>query len=105
MDIDATNFWQTLPKVLEAISKADYVSVDLEMTGVRIKQLARPSTRPSLQQIYQEARDGAEAFQVLEVGLTCIRWDDEVEAYWTESYNFAITVSIMSLARTRLYTC
>ena len=34
MDVTRDNFLQELPKILEHIGKADFVSFDLEMTGI-----------------------------------------------------------------------
>jgi hypothetical protein len=77
MDIDCFNFWQTLPVVVEAISLADYVAFDLEMTGISspVSRLRDHSEKAA----YRQAIEAARTFQVLEFGLTCLAWDYQNE--------------------------
>lgn len=72
MDVDRFNFWQTLPTVLEAISLADYVAFDLEMSG--IPNLVGAS-QPTESTFYHLAAEAARTFQILQVGLTCLSYD------------------------------
>ena len=44
------------------------------MTGVRLKQASRKG-KISIEEIYQQARDGAERFGILQVGLTCVHYE------------------------------
>jgi poly(A)-specific ribonuclease len=74
MDITQSNFWVNLPVVLDTIAGADFIAIDLEMTGVKRRE-DKILRRPSPEDIYQQARRGAETFQVLQVGLTCARYD------------------------------
>jgi len=76
MEIDRSNFWRLLPQVLEAISDADYVSFDLEMTGVGFKSGPK-ILEPSAEEIYQQAKEAAQVYQVLQVGLTCLQHDQK----------------------------
>lgn len=98
--------------VLKAISEATYVAFDLEMTGIKSK-LATNSLTPTIDEVYHQAKDSAEGYQILQIGLTCIRYDklakgtpvsphlysgplpcfplSETQAYTTQSFNFSIT--------------
>lgn len=78
MDINASNFWQQLPVVLEAIADAHFVSIDLEMSGVRVKEKEKKGPPPELTmtRIYRQARHAARTFEIIQVGLTCIRHED-----------------------------
>lgn len=75
MDIDCESFWHKLPAVLQAISEATFVSIDLEMTGVTIKK-SGSNEKLSLSEAYQEAKEVADTFQILQVGLTCASYDE-----------------------------
>lgn len=90
MEINCYNSWQTLPTVIEAISRADCIFIDLEMTGV---------SGPSLYQVpqhtevtaYQLAIDAARTFQILQVGLTCISHDYKQQGYSSRTFTFQLS--------------
>ncbi|KAH6636288.1 ribonuclease H-like domain-containing protein [Chaetomium tenue] len=88
MDIDRFNFWQTLPTVLEAISLANYVSFDLEMSGI-------PSSvgvsQPAESTFYHLAAEAARTFQILQVGLTCLSYDCKHKGYEARTFTFQLT--------------
>lgn len=69
MDIDRANLWQKLPSTLKAISEAQFIPVNLEMSGILLGK-AGPRTSPSLQQIYGDAKVAAETFTIMQFGLT-----------------------------------
>ncbi len=86
MDIDSISFWRSLPDVLQAISEAAFISLDLEMTGIRTTN--RPyDEKPSLQEAYEEAKEAAETFQVLQLGLTCFGYDETSSKYLSRLFN------------------
>ncbi|ROW12430.1 hypothetical protein VMCG_00752 [Cytospora schulzeri] len=89
MDVDRANFWPKLPRILEAISEAQFVSIDLEMSGIVVK-VAESRTNPDLPQIYQDAKAAAETFTILQFGLTCICWNNEKGAYVTKTFNLPV---------------
>ncbi|KAJ4304195.1 hypothetical protein N0V88_001807 [Collariella sp. IMI 366227] len=90
MDINRFNFWQTLPTVLETISLSEYVAIDLEMTGIS----AQSSTRmfgDTETAMYWLAADAARTYQVLQMGLTCLRYDDQLKGYRARTFTYYIT--------------
>lgn len=89
MDVDRTSFWPKLPSILKAISEAQFVSVDLEMSGIIVESV-ESTPNPALQQIYQDARAAAETFTILQLGLTCICWEHEKGAYATKTFNLPV---------------
>lgn len=89
MDVDRTGFWPKLPSILGAISESQFVSVDLEMSGIIVESV-ESTPNPTLQQIYQDARAAAETFTILQFGLTCVRWEYEKGAYVTKTYNLPV---------------
>lgn len=84
MEIDRSNFWEKLPTIFKAISEAEYVAVDLEMSGI---QVGRSGPMPTLQEAYDDARIAAEAYSILQFGFTCIRWVPEEKSYVTKTFN------------------
>ena len=94
MDIDRVSFWPRLPSILRAISEAQFISVDLEMSGIAVGR-AKSIPNPSLQQIYEDAKVAAETFNILQFGLTCISWNPEKEAYLTKTFNLPVYPGIL----------
>jgi len=75
MDITRHNFWPNLLDVLEAIADAEFISVDLEMTGIVPKSAKIAS--PTADDIYAQAREAARTFQIPQIGLTCLEYHEE----------------------------
>ncbi len=97
MEVNHENFWTVLPEILESISSAEYVSIDLEMTGIGHKGHARTG-KPSLEEIYAQAKSAAESFQVLQFGLTCFHYDRAVQREYLLSYQcFELVLELMPL--------
>lgn len=94
MDIDRSNFWHKLPSIIECISLSDMISIDLEMSGIARKN-AEERANPSLRQMYEDARHAAETFCILQIGLTCISWDDEGGSYVTKTFNIPLSPAIV----------
>lgn len=89
MDIDKISFRPRLLDIVVAVSEAHFVSFDLELSGVPVKQPGDASAgRPSLQQRYIETKKAAEQYQILQIGLTCVREDEHRGAYVCKPYNF-----------------
>lgn len=84
MDVSANTFRSVLPSTLGAISRAHFVSFDLELSGIPGRQTGqqRPpgqsgDGKQTLQERYQETKKAAERYQVLQLGLTCVEEDTE----------------------------
>lgn len=92
MEIDRTNFWGNLPLIFKTISEAQYVAVDLEMSGIFVDQFRDTATpaKPTLQQTYDDARKAAELYSILQFGFTCISWDPEMRLYVTKTFNLPL---------------
>ena len=81
MEVDNETFRGELLPILEHIADASYVTFDLEMSGITTRPRYTTGDRshdvgkPSLQQQYDEIRDAAQTFQVVQVGITCIEED------------------------------
>ena len=78
MEIDKGQFRLQLLSILKHISDASFISIDLEMSGISVRNGTderRDPGRPTLQQIYEETKKVAETFQILQVGITCVEED------------------------------
>ena len=82
MDVDQIAFPWQLPLILKAVANAHFVALDLELSGIHSKPLHRNkiastghSHKQSLQERYEETKEAAERYQVLQVGLTVVRED------------------------------
>lgn len=89
MDIDQTNFWPNLLLVIETISRADFVAFDLEMTGVSMR--TDQSIESFTQHLSNQGKAAAQTFNILQVGISCASYDDEIEAYRLYTFNFQLT--------------
>lgn len=81
MDIDQDHFWPRLLEILEDISNATFVSFDVEMSGISLRHNGNTRSqyvgKPTLQQQYEETKEAAETYQVLQIGITCVEEDPQ----------------------------
>lgn len=66
--------------MLTSISKAHFVAIDLELSGIHTKLASVRSGKlddgkQTLQGRYRECKEAAEKYQVLQVGITCVEED------------------------------
>ena len=73
MDVNRVNFWLTLPTVLEAIASAEYVAIDLEMTGVQMPD-SYTGAASTQEQHYLWAKEVAKFYNIIQFGLTCFMY-------------------------------
>lgn len=90
MVIDCDNFWLELPAVLEAICTAEYITYDLEMTGILGESIQSVPERPQ-EDAYRKARSAASTFQILQIGITCFSYDTGVQQYRSRTYSIHLT--------------
>jgi poly(A)-specific ribonuclease len=83
MEVTKDNFRQQLLPIFKHIADATYITFDLEMSGIatRGRSTGERTGKPSLQQLYEENREAAEAYQVLQVGITCVEEDRDKGTY------------------------
>ncbi|KAF2647293.1 CAF1-domain-containing protein [Lophiostoma macrostomum CBS 122681] len=93
MEVDADSFPHHLLGILIAISEADFVSFDLELSGIPSRMPGKPRSnkRQTLEDRYLEAKAGAEKYQILQVGITCARFDYIANKYVLRPYNINIS--------------
>jgi len=89
MDVDRVAFQPRLLQILESLSQAHFVSIDLELSGVSSKPAAARNTQ-TLQARYAELKQAAERYQVLQIGLTFAHYDEDRQIYVLRPYNFPL---------------
>jgi hypothetical protein len=73
MNISRSHFPLELVKIIQLIADSHFVAVDLEFSGIAGRRKDRK--KPTLQEVYEEVKDAAEKYQVLQVGLTVVHED------------------------------
>jgi poly(A)-specific ribonuclease len=98
MDVDAASYSHRLLALLVSISEADFVSLDLEFTGIPSRLPGKEPWKPrpgnareTLQDRYQETRTAADRYHILQVGLTCARFDYLDNKYVLKPYNISLS--------------
>ncbi|CAO2651390.1 Nn.00g039600.m01.CDS01 [Neocucurbitaria sp. VM-36] len=94
MEVDAASFPHHLLGLIINISEADFVSFDLELSGIPSRLPNKPPRGPgrfSLEERYAETKAGADRYQILQVGLTCARFDYIANKYVLRPYNINIS--------------
>lgn len=99
MDIDADSYPHQLLGLLIAISEADFVSFDLELTGIPSRLPGKERWKPqpansdpkTLEDRYQETRVAAGRYQILQAGFTCARFDYSTDKYVLRPYNITLS--------------
>jgi poly(A)-specific ribonuclease len=95
MEVDASSFPHHLLGLFIHISEADFVSFDLELSGIP-SRLPKKQPRPNggrftLEERYAETKEGADRYQILQVGITCARFDYIANKYVLRPYNINIS--------------
>ncbi|KAF3037475.1 hypothetical protein E8E12_003597 [Didymella heteroderae] len=94
MEVNAESFPNDLLGLLINISEADFVSFDLELSGIPSRL---PNKKPrgagwlTLDDRYAETKEGADRYQILQVGLTCAKFDYVANKYVLRPYNINIS--------------
>ena len=94
MEVDGPSFAEHLVRLLIDVSEADFVSFDLELSGIpsRLpKKTPRGPGRLTMDDRYEETREGANRYQILQIGLTCGRFDYIENKYVLRPYNINLS--------------
>ncbi|KAK4540188.1 hypothetical protein LTR36_009686 [Oleoguttula mirabilis] len=88
MEVDKVSFYPLLLDIFTDISEAHFVAIDLELSGVPSKGMRADPGKPTLQQRYRETKEAAERYQILQIGITCVKQDTDSGKYILTPYNF-----------------
>lgn len=75
MDVPSHQFSNELVKIIQLIAESHFVALDLEFSGISSLRKGSGRSRLSLQQVYEDTREAAKQYQVLQVGLTIVEED------------------------------
>jgi len=97
MEVDAATYPHRLLGLLTHISEADFVSFDLELTGIpsrlpgKAPWNARGGGKATLKDRYEETKTAADRYHILQVGITCAKFDHQADKYILHPYNISIS--------------
>ena len=96
MDVNRAGWPYALHPMLAALSHAHFVALDLELSGISLKSTGvvedGSSRMQTLQQRYEDMKEAAEKYQILQVGLTLVREDvDDRAGYIAQPYNMYLS--------------
>jgi poly(A)-specific ribonuclease len=86
MDVSNRQFPSELVKILQLIADSHFVALDLEFSGISSRRARGGRSRLSLQQVYEEVKEAAKQYQVLQVGLTVVEEDIQKGTYYCISH-------------------
>lgn len=82
MEVSRNQFPFKLVEIIEHIANSHFVAIDLELSGIPTRQTgSNRGAKPSLQGVYSDAKEAAERYTVLQVGLTVVEEDHENSVY------------------------
>ncbi|GAB2230413.1 hypothetical protein Droror1_Dr00014678 [Drosera rotundifolia] len=89
-NVTISNFAATLPPLLRQIKSADFVAVDLEMTGVTSAPWRESFEFDRHDVQYLKVKDSAEKFAVVQFGVCPFRWDKGRGCFVAYPHNFYV---------------
>ncbi|BFZ60409.1 SAGA complex subunit Sgf73 [Saitoella coloradoensis] len=96
MDVTGPEFTRLLPFIISSINESNFVAIDCEFSGIRSwnsggKSKAKGGGKQTLQERYTETKEAAEKYEVIQLGLCCVRWDGLAGEYVAKPYNFSVS--------------
>ncbi|KAJ9209226.1 hypothetical protein DTO166G4_9170 [Paecilomyces variotii] len=92
MDVTSQSFYYHLPRILDSIATCCFVSLDLEFSGIATNPVGLTGARrQTLQERYAEAKEAADKYQILQIGLTIGLEDAKTGTYTLKPYNFYLS--------------
>ncbi|KAL5722595.1 poly(A)-specific ribonuclease [Ranunculus cassubicifolius] len=88
--ITKNNFNSSLQTLKHHVSDADFVSIDLEMTGVTSAPWRESFDFDRSDIRYLKVKDSAEKFAVVQFGICSFRWDNDKESFIAHPYTFYV---------------
>ena len=97
MDVTKSNFLSVLSKFESYLKKSEFVAIDEEMTGMRLKNVS-DSCFDALRDSYANKRQIASSFGIIQVGV-CLFEKNDAGPYTVRPFNFYCFPSSDSYAR------
>ena len=88
MEINRANFDPSIFQ--KAVHDCDFVTVDLEFSGLSLKAKDRRHGFDSTEEIYAKMKDLCSTFFAFQIGLCTFQWDSENQKYLACPFNFYV---------------
>ncbi|CAH2033420.1 unnamed protein product [Thlaspi arvense] len=88
--VTRSNFETTLDDLRSHVKAADFVAIDLEMTGVTSAPWRDSLEFDRYDVRYLKVKDSAEKFAVVQFGVCPFRWDSSTQSFVSHPHNFFI---------------
>ncbi|KAL6553364.1 hypothetical protein OROGR_007206 [Orobanche gracilis] len=89
-NVTKSNFEPTLAELRRHVREADFVSIDLEMTGITSAPWRESFEYDRFDVQYLKIKDSAEKFAVVQFGVCPFRWDSHGHSFVAHPHNFYI---------------
>ncbi|CAK9195023.1 unnamed protein product [Sphagnum troendelagicum] len=89
-NVSKRNFGEAYEQLKGYLQKADFVAIDLEMTGVESTMWRRNLEMDTCETRYQNLKHSAEKFAVWQCGVCPFRWDESSKKFIAFPFNFSI---------------
>lgn len=90
MDIPHSRFPYEILRIIQEVADSHFIAFDLEFSGVAGRRAGRPQ-KLTLQEYYEDIKEAAEKYQILQVGFTIVQEDLKKGCYVARPYNFNIS--------------
>ncbi len=87
-NVTKRNFEDTYEQLKGHLQKADFVAIDLEMTGVESTMWRRNLEMDTCETRYQNLKHSAEKFAMWQCGVCPFKWDETGKKFIAFPYNF-----------------
>ena len=88
MEITKSSFKRLFPVVEEVIRNCTFISIDGEYSGLHVNKNKCISMADDMQQRYEKLRDSAQAFAILQFGMTAFTWDAITSSFDVKPFSF-----------------
>ncbi|XP_073143922.1 poly(A)-specific ribonuclease PARN [Henckelia pumila] len=89
-NVTQSNFEPSLAELRRHVKEADFVSIDLEMTGLTSAPWRESFEFDRADIQYLKVKDSAEKFAVVQFGVCPFRWDPQAHSFVAHPHNFYI---------------
>ena len=90
MDISTSRFPFELVRIVQLIADSHFVAFDLEFSGIAERRKDRK--KATLQEVYEDVKEAAQRYQVLQVGLTVVEEDLVTGEHYGDATNNEIVI-------------
>lgn len=89
-NVTKSNFESSLNDLRRHVKDADFVAIDLEMTGITSAPWRESFEFDRFDIRYLKVKDSAEKFAVVQFGVCPFRWDAQQQSFIAHPYNFYV---------------